>query len=46
MAEKKTVLIADDDDDLVRLLTLRLKQLGVDVFRSPDAMHALLMPKE
>lgn len=37
----KTILLADDDRDLVQLLMLRFKQLGVEVFRSPDAMHAL-----
>jgi hypothetical protein len=38
----KTILIADDDRDLVQLLAMRCKQLGLTVFRSPDAMHALL----
>jgi DNA-binding response OmpR family regulator len=38
----KTVLIADDDGDLVQMLVLRCTQLGLKVFRSPDAMHALL----
>jgi DNA-binding response OmpR family regulator len=37
-----TLLIADDDGDLVQMLVLRCKQLGLRVFRSPDAMHALL----
>jgi len=39
---KKTVLIADDDGDLCHLLVMRCKQMGLDVLRSPDAMHALL----
>ena len=39
---EKTLLIADDDGDLVQMLVLRCTQLGVRVFRSPDAMHALL----
>ena len=39
--EAKTILLADDDRDLVQLLTLRFKQMGLEVFRSPDAMHAL-----
>jgi DNA-binding response OmpR family regulator len=40
--EEKTLLIADDDCDLVQMLVLRCTQLGLRVFRSPDAMHALL----
>ncbi len=39
---EKTILIGDDDCDLVQMLVLRCTQLGVRVFRSPDAMHALL----
>jgi DNA-binding response OmpR family regulator len=39
---EKTVLIADDDSDLVQMIALRCKQMGLRVFRSPDAMHALL----
>jgi DNA-binding response OmpR family regulator len=38
----KTILIADDDGDLVQMLMMRCTQLGLKVFRSPDAMHALL----
>jgi CheY-like chemotaxis protein len=37
-----TAIIADDDSALVQVLTIRLKRLGFTVFRSPDAMHALL----
>jgi CheY-like chemotaxis protein len=40
--QEKTLLIADDDCDLVQMLVLRCEQLGLRVFRSPDAMHALL----
>jgi DNA-binding response OmpR family regulator len=39
---EKTILIADDDGDLVQMLALRCKQMGLRVFRSPDAMHALM----
>jgi len=39
---EQTVLIADDDGDLVQMLALRCSQMGLRVFRSPDAMHALL----
>jgi DNA-binding response OmpR family regulator len=39
---KRTVLIAEDDSDLAQFLTTELRVLGYDVFRSPDAMHALL----
>jgi DNA-binding response OmpR family regulator len=38
----KTILIADDDGDLVQMLALRCTQMGLRMFRSPDAMHALL----
>jgi DNA-binding response OmpR family regulator len=38
----KTVLIADDDGDLAQMLLMRCTQMGLKVFRSPDAMHALL----
>jgi DNA-binding response OmpR family regulator len=39
---QKTILIADDDGDLVQMLALRFNEMGLHVFRSPDAMHALL----
>jgi CheY-like chemotaxis protein len=39
---KKTILIADDDPVVMLALTQRLQHLGYDVFRSPDAAHALL----
>ena len=39
---QKTILIADDDGDLVQMIALRCSQIGIRVFRSPDAMHALL----
>jgi DNA-binding response OmpR family regulator len=38
----KRVLIADDDFDLAQLLSMRCRQMGLEVFRSPDALHALL----
>jgi DNA-binding response OmpR family regulator len=41
-AAAKTVLIADDDGDLVQMLVLRCTELGLRVFRSPDAIHALM----
>lgn len=41
-AQEKTLIIADDDCDLVQMLVLRCEQIGLHVFRSPDAMHALL----
>ena len=40
--EKRTILIAEDDADLAHFLALQCRQLGFDVFRSPDAMHALM----
>jgi CheY-like chemotaxis protein len=39
---RPTVIVADDDPALVQFLSIRLKESGFDVFRSPDAMHALL----
>ena len=39
----KRVLIADDDFDLTQLLSMRCRQLGLEVFRSPDALHALMV---
>jgi CheY-like chemotaxis protein len=39
---EKTVLIADDDNDFLQMLSLRCSQMGLKVIRSPDAMHALL----
>jgi DNA-binding response OmpR family regulator len=38
----KTVLITEDDPEITHALTLRLKQLGINVFRSPDALGSLL----
>ncbi|QDV44143.1 Polar-differentiation response regulator DivK [Stieleria neptunia] len=40
MSEKQ-ILIADDDQDLLELLSLRCKQLGLDVITVSDAMDAL-----
>jgi CheY-like chemotaxis protein len=39
----KTVLIADDDRDLVRILSMRCRQLGVRVIAAYDAMTALTL---
>jgi len=39
---RRIILIAEDDFDLAQFLTTECRQLGFDVFRSPDAMHALL----
>ena len=38
----QTCPIADDDFDLAQLLSMRCRQLGLEVFRSPDALHALI----
>ncbi len=38
----KTVLVAEDDPDVAWSLSLRLERLGFQVWRSPDALHALL----
>jgi CheY-like chemotaxis protein len=42
----KTVLIADDDRDLVQILALRCEQIGVDVLVAHDAMTALGLAHE
>lgn len=39
----KSVLIADDDPMLVRVLTVRCRHLGVEVRQASDAMQALVM---
>ncbi|HWB01210.1 MAG TPA: response regulator, partial [Pirellulales bacterium] len=38
----RTILIAEDDYELAHALTKRCREMDWDVFRSPDAMHALL----
>ena len=38
----KMILIADDDPVVVQSLSRRLQHLGYQVFRSPDAAHALM----
>ena len=38
----KRILIAEDDSDLAYTLGLHCRRLGLEVFRSPDAMHALM----
>ena len=37
----KTILIADDDAALTRVISMRLEKLGFSTMRSPDATHAL-----
>ncbi len=37
----KTILIADDDQDLVQALTIRCKQMGLNVVTASDATDAL-----
>ena len=36
----KTILIVDDDDSLVRMLTVRCRNLGLDVVSAPDGAVA------
>ncbi len=38
---RPSVLIADDDDVLLRVLTVRCRNLGLEVRTAPDAMMAL-----
>ena len=39
---KQKMLIAEDDPELAQVLKWRCEQLGLEVMRSPDALHALL----
>ncbi len=39
----KSVLIADDDAMLIRVLTVRCRHLGLEVRKASDAMQALVM---
>ncbi len=39
----KSVLIADDDAMLIRVLTVRCRNLGLEVRKASDAMQALVM---
>jgi DNA-binding response OmpR family regulator len=41
----KTILIADDDRDLVNLLTVRCRQMGLNVLAAYDAFAALSLVK-
>ena len=41
--QSKTVLIADDDRDLVQVLKFRCNQLGLNVISAHDAMTALAL---
>lgn len=41
MTPKKTILIADDDRDFCRAISMRCKQLGLNVIVEGDAMKAL-----
>jgi CheY-like chemotaxis protein len=42
LGREKTILIADDDPVVTLALSRRLQHLGFQVFRSPDAAHALM----
>lgn len=39
----KTILVVDDDEDLVRALSIRLKAAGYDVVAAMDGMQAVMM---
>ncbi len=41
MTDKVQILIADDDDDMLQLMSTRCKSLGLDVITASDAMDAL-----
>ena len=42
LGREKTILIADDDPVVTLAISQRLQHLGFQVFRSPDAAHALM----
>jgi CheY-like chemotaxis protein len=42
LGREKTILIADDNPVVTLALSRRLQHLGYQVFRSPDAAHALM----
>ena len=46
MAERKRILIADDDADLVDLLKLELTRKGFDVVTAADGQEALKLARE
>ena len=39
----KTILVVDDDENLVRALSIRLKAAGYDVVAAMDGMQAVMM---
>ncbi|MEZ6046160.1 MAG: response regulator [Planctomycetaceae bacterium] len=39
---RKSILIADDDAELLQSISVRLKRLGCAVWKSPDSAHALM----
>ncbi|MBN1288245.1 MAG: response regulator [Actinobacteria bacterium] len=39
----KTVLVVDDDEDILKSLGIRLKQKGFEVFTAQDAYQAVMM---
>jgi two-component system KDP operon response regulator KdpE len=43
MMNDKTVLVVDDDEDLVRSLGIRLKQKGYKVFAAQDVNQAVML---
>jgi CheY-like chemotaxis protein len=46
MREKPLVLCADDDDDILSLVALRLERAGYDVERASDGERALELARE
>ena len=45
-AERATVLVADDDEDILTLVSLRLERAGYEIVRASDGDQALRLVRE
>jgi CheY-like chemotaxis protein len=43
MLAQKSILVVDDDENLVRALSIRLRAMGYEVFAAMDGMQAVMM---
>lgn len=46
MMDKKKILVVDDDEDLLRLLSVRLKGSGYEVYFAMDGVSCMKMAQE
>jgi len=44
--ERKTILVVDDDEDLVRSLDIRLRRKGYEVYTATDGNQAVMQAQE